>query len=143
MYNDTMAPKEKKIGIVFGVFDGLHPGHEFLLSESLKLCEELIVVLTLSETALSLKYRAPKYSYKDREQAIKKWDGRIRIIPSDANPRTWNVFKKIEFDPHVHTVILGYDQSEIARELDRIKIPYTTLPSFHPEKYKSSLLNKD
>jgi cytidyltransferase-like protein len=127
-----------RTGLIFGVFDGLHPGHEFLLREVLKLCARLVVVLTLPETALHLKGHVPVQSFSDREKTLISFDPRISVIPSDKVPGEWSIFKKINLTEY--SVILGYDQTEIAQELKKMKIPFLVLPSFQPGKYKSSLL---
>ena len=48
-----------KKGMVFGVFDGLHEGHKYLLTEAAKLCDELVVVVTLDEAVATLKGHLP------------------------------------------------------------------------------------
>lgn len=138
-----MPIKDKnKIGIVFGVFDGLHKGHEYLLNEALKLCDELKVVLAQPETVLLLKGHNPRFSLDERISALRVFNPKIHVIPGDKNLGDWTIFKKIKTGQSSSIVILGYDQKDISSELKRMGIPFITLPSHHPEKYKSRLLKK-
>lgn len=133
-----MSERNYHRGAVFGVFDGLHEGHRYFLAEAKKRSDELVVVLTLSETALLLKGRAPLFSYEDRASAIKAFIPGVEIIPADVEPGTWSVFR----DRAADVAILGYDQQGIARELEKIGVPLAFIGSHHPETYKSSLLRK-
>jgi cytidyltransferase-like protein len=126
-----------KTGIVFGVFDGLHEGHRHFLSEAKGMCDRLVAVVTLSETAQAMKGRAPRFSYEDRVAALLAFDPSLEIVPSDRVPGAWSVFRGRE--PFI--VMLGYDQEGIARELAKMNIPFTHLSAHHPHKYKSSILH--
>lgn len=126
------------IGMVFGVFDGFHAGHQFFLTEAQKQCSKLIVVVTRSEMVQQLKGFTPQYTYEQRASAIQKYNQNLHIVPSDTVLGSWDVFKKQT--PTI--VFLGHDQQGIAKELKKIPIPYIYLPAHHPEKYKSSLLLK-
>lgn len=126
-----------KIGMVFGVFDGLHAGHRYFLTQASERCEELIVVVTLPEIVELLKKRLPHYEYEERVTEIRAFDKKLKIVPSDKTLGGWNVVKK--YAPEI--VFLGYDQQAIAGELKKINIPFVFLDSHLPEKHKSSLLN--
>ncbi len=122
--------------MVFGVFDGLHPGHHYFLSEAAKKCEELVVAVTLSEVVSLLKGKFPKYDYHERVREITKFNPQLKITPGDLTLGEWNVLK--EHQPNI--IFLGYDQQGIARELEKLNKPFIFLPAYHPEKYKSSLM---
>ena len=124
-------------GMVFGVFDGLHEGHRYFLSEAARRCERLIVVLTLPETAEKLKGRTPRYSFAERAEALLAFNPALSIVPSDSALGAWNVLEA----EHPDHVFLGYDQEALAQELMRKSIPATSLPAHFPERYKSGLLN--
>jgi len=125
--------------MVFGVFDGLHEGHKFLLTEAAKGCEELVVVVTPDETVKLLKKRFPKHPYSARSSAITQFNSSLKVIPGDEKPGQWTVLA----DHRPDMVFLGYDQQAIADELKKIDIPFTFLAPHHPHKYKSSLLDSD
>ncbi len=136
-----MSIKDKKrVGVAFGVFDGLHKGHERFLDEALKLCRKLVVVLTLPETVMTLKGHKPRFSYDERAKAINVLNAKIRVLPGDKKLGYWTIFRNSNLDHKSSIVILGYDQKDIARELEKMGIAFITLPSYHPDKYKSSLL---
>lgn len=126
-----------KIGMVFGVFDGLHAGHRYFLTQASKRCEKLIVVVTLPEIVALLKKRLPHHGYEERVAEIRTFDPELKIVPSDKTLGGWNVMKK--YAPEI--IFLGYDQQAIARELTKTDTPFVFLDSHHPEKHKSSLLN--
>ena len=126
-----------KTGMVFGVFDGLHDGHRHLLSEAEKLCEKLIVVVTLDTVVSMLKNHPPKYSSEERAKAIADFNPNLVIIPSDPTLGGWQIL-----DRHQHDIIfLGYDQEAIAREMKRLRKSFTIIDAHHPETIHSSILN--
>ena len=126
-----------KTGMVFGVFDGLHPGHQFFLSEAAKQCETLIVVVALDAVVTALKQHTPRYSFTERVSNIEQFNSALRVVPSDTAVRSWAVLKKHQPD----IIFLGHDQTALAQALDDIAMPYTILDAHYPEKYKSSILH--
>ncbi len=130
--------KEKQInrGMVFGVFDNFHKGHESFLEQARDLCNELVVVVTQTEIVELIKKRTPKHSFEDRMTSIKFFDPHFIIVPGDIVMGAWTMFK--DYSPDM--VLLGYDQQGIAAELKKMNIPFTFLEAHMPEKYKSSLM---
>lgn len=128
--------------MVFGVFDGFHKGHEYFLSEALKRCSKLTVVVAVPEMVELMKKKRPMHTLEDRIQAIKDFavdvTPNISVIPGDATLGEWNVLKIHQPD----MVILGYDQQGIAGEMERLGIPYEYINSYHPEIYKTSLMSR-
>jgi cytidyltransferase-like protein len=122
-------------GIVFGVFDHFHPGHEHFLREAEKLCEHLTVVVTLSETVNLIKKFLPEYSFEERVSAVRNFNESFNVIPGDKDLGTWSVLKDLSSD----IIILGYDQKGIADELRKMDIDFVMLESHRPELYKSRL----
>ena len=130
--------KKVSKGMVFGVFDGLHPGHQYFLTEAAKQCDRLIVVVTLDEMVQQFKNRLPKYSFAERVAKIKSFNPSFVITENDLVIGQWQVLKTHQPD----MVFLGHDQEVITREMARLGVPTTVLPAHYPDKYKSSLLNK-
>ncbi len=127
-----------KRGMVFGVFDGLHEGHKYFLTEAAKHCDELIIVVTLPHIVEQIKKQTPKYTFNDRMQAIADFQPQTKVIAGDSILGDWIILKTHKPD----LVIIGYDQDGIAREMKRMNIPHVFIQPFYPEKYKSGLLNK-
>jgi len=135
-----MKPTQSHVsrGIVFGVFDGLHEGHTFFLSQAAQRCDTLTVVVTRSEMVLAMKGKAPMNDYEARADAIRHFNPKAHVISGDAVHGSWKVLE----DHTPHMVFLGHDQQGIAAELDRMNIPYQWIDSHKPEVYKSSLLRR-
>ncbi len=129
-----MKPYSK--GIVFGVFDNFHLGHEHFLREAFSLCEKLTVVVTLPEISKILKNTTPKDSLDKRIKNVKDSNHNLNVIEGDSKLGEWSVLKQEKPD----IIILGYDQQGIADELEKINIEYVVLGAHYPEKYKSSLM---
>jgi cytidyltransferase-like protein len=133
-----MQKKSHKKAVVFGVFDGLHTGHLYFLNKAKSHCDELIVVLTLSEVVEKLKNKSPQFSFEERSKVIKDFNPQLIVIAGDAKLGEWTVFAS--HNPDI--VILGHDQHAIAHELKKLNKSFKFLKAHHPEKYKSSLLGK-
>lgn len=125
-----------RIGMVFGVFDGFHPGHRYFLTEARARCERLVVVVALSEVVERMKKRPPLYTYEERVARIEEFDSNLTVVPSDPGLGEWRVFK----EHHPEMVFLGYDQVALGQALVDIAMPHTYIGSHYPEKYKSGLL---
>lgn len=125
-----------RIGMVFGVFDGFHPGHRYFLTEARARCERLVVVVALSEVVERMKKRPPLYTYEERVARIEEFDNSLVVVPSDPGLGEWRVFK----EHHPEMVFLGYDQVALGQALVDIAMPHTYIGSHYPEKFKSGLL---
>lgn len=135
--NNMMTTESKyKKGMVFGVFDCFHKGHEYFLLEAKSKCEELIVVVTLSEIVELIKKRKPQDSLEVRMENIKSFDKEFLVVLGDTTMGEWTVLKTHKPD----VVFLGYDQQGIAGELDKLGVGYIYIESHYPEKYKTSLV---
>lgn len=125
------------VGMVFGVFDGLHQGHKHFLQAAAKRCKQLIVVVTVPAVVSVLKKHKPRYGYAKRVAAIRLWQPKYTLVPSDKTIGKWQILKK--YTPDV--VFLGYDQRMMAKELRWIHFPFVLLDAYQPKKYKSSILH--
>ncbi|MCW1930037.1 MAG: adenylyltransferase/cytidyltransferase family protein [Candidatus Kerfeldbacteria bacterium] len=120
--------------LVFGTFDLLHPGHNFFLREAAKRGDELYVVVARDSNVERLKGCRP---HENEEVRL----AHVAAHPSVTNARLgyeeWEKRLQVLDDIQSDVICLGYDQ--------KAKIPegaYTVerLPSFEPEKYKSSII---
>lgn len=99
--------------LVFGVFDGLHEGHQFFLREAKKLGDYLVVVATPDEVVHKLKNKIPQDSLAFRIKHLENCDHVDEILIGDSQPNAWKIFERIRPD----IIALGYDQIELRRSL--------------------------
>ena len=125
--------------MLFGTFDILHPGHEYLLKNARKYGDYLTAVVARDKTVLEVKKRSPINSEKIRVVNLKK----IKLADEVILGRVGDKYKIIEKErPNV--IVLGYDQKNFVDELKTYfpKIKIIRLKSFKPHLYKSSLFRK-
>lgn len=114
----------KKRGMVFGVFDRFHVGHEFFLSNAAQKCDELVVVVTLPEIVAQLKGKLSLNDLATRISKIQNFNPHLSVVSGDKKLGSWEVLKT--YQPNI--ILLGCDQQGIAAELDRLDLPYEFLP---------------
>ncbi len=121
--------------LVFGTFDLLHPGHEFLLKEASKR-GELHVVVARDANVLRIKNRTPVHSEEERVQSVRSVVPDADVMLGDPADFLAPV-RRVQPD----LILLGYDQ-QLPPGVKEINLLCTVerLPPFEPEKYKSSLL---
>lgn len=124
-------------GMAFGVFDGLHPGHQKFLREASKRCDTLFIVVARSSIVRELKERSPKHSTRTRIATLKKLLPQSVVLAGDKTLGSWHVLKKHSPD----VVFLGYDQTKLGDALKAINQPSLMLKPYEPHKYKSTLLH--
>ncbi len=126
--------------LVFGVFDRLHDGHRFFLSEAAGLAEKLIVTVAQDHLIESRKGRLPEQSQEERVQAVQLNFPNAEVVLGDAVEHSWNVLRHAK--PEV--VALGYDQRELGIELEKLGAELgfrvITLPDHRGHELHSSLL---
>ena len=133
-----------KIVLVFGTFDGVHPGHEFFLSEARKRGDRLVVVIARDTIVQELKGRAPKRPEIERREALAEVSSVDEVVYGDRVLGTYSVLDRVA--PSI--IALGYDQAELKADVARwikennIQVDLVDVPSHHPELYKSSLVNQ-
>ncbi len=129
--------------LVFGTFDGVHKGHEYLFEQAKKLGDKLSVVVARDKTVLKIKKNTPKYLEGQRLDLVKN-----NIFVDQVYLGSLDDKYKIIIDLNPDIIALGYDQKGFADNLEKemkdrnqdIKI--VRLNSFEPDKYKSSIINK-
>lgn len=129
--------------MVFGVFDGLHKGHEYFLREAGKLGDRLVAVITTDENVEKLKGRPPEKPFRERVEHVQGEDSVHEVIPNDSVLDSWGVLKSHQPD----IIALGYDQTDLKKALENYlektgqRIELKVIESFEPHRYKSSLMN--
>ena len=129
--------------LVFGTFDGLHPGHINFFEQAKARGDCLIAVVARDITVNQVKGRFPKRSELLRLKAVKQCKLIDQAVLGElGNP--YAVIKKI--NPNI--IALGYDQNSFTANLpeyikkENLNIEIIRLKPCKPEIYKSSLTNK-
>ncbi len=104
-----------------GVFDLLHPGHLYFLTEAKKLGDELIVVIARDQTARRLKHEpyVPEQLRREMVEALKPVDRAVLGSTTD-------IYETVVRE-HPSIIALGYNQvwneQEVERECARRGVP--------------------
>lgn len=128
------------IVLVFGVFDRLHPGHEYFLKEAMKY-GVVHVCLASDGSVMVLKSKTPQYSFTQRANAIQEKFPNIVVHRGDDTIGQWSIFNKVK--PNI--IILGHDQENLHKALIKSgyvskNTKYIMIDAFYPDMYKTSLL---
>jgi FAD synthetase len=128
--------------LVFGTFDGLHPGHMAFLQQAKQLGDELVVCVAPDEVVTRLKGRAPVFPLTERLQALQNTSLVTEATGGDLELGGYDCYQRLKPD----LVAFGYDQQALAEDFQRFQqaardeTPRVVLKPYHPETYKSSLL---
>ena len=135
--------KKKKV-LVFGVFDGLHPGHHYFLQSASLLGEELIVVVARDSSVGTLKKKSSANKEDERLTKIKELACVSEAVLGDKQLGSYGVLKTYQPD----LICLGYDQQILGGDLvDKMKegkvpqISITYLEAHQPGEFHSSMLS--
>ncbi len=132
----------KKV-LIFGTFDGLHPGHFNFFEQAKKYGDYLIVVVARDKTVKRIKNRFPSRNEMERLRTLQG----CKLINEARLGYENNPYRIIrEINPDV--ICLGYDQKtfteNLPKELEKMKLAtkiYKMKP-FQPEKYHSLIVNE-
>lgn len=126
-----MLKMKKKIGYTTGVFDLFHIGHLNILKEAKKLCDELIVGVTIDDLVQKRKNKLPVIPFDERIEIVSSIRYVDRVVAQE-NMDKLSAWKLYKFD----CIIVGSDWkgteswNEIEQEMKKknaevIYIPYT------------------
>lgn len=128
--------------IVFGAFDPLHGGHEFLLKQAKSLGDWLIVVVARDSSIRRYKGRDPFQDEETRLKAVAALPYVDQALLGNRTAHTYELLSELDFD----IVAMGYDQQpageEVRAELDargKHEATIVRLPAWKPEIYTSTL----
>jgi FAD synthetase len=131
-----------KTVMVFGVFDGIHPGHDNCLSQARTLGRQLVAMVARDKVIEQLKGRVPEHDQETRLEAVRQ---HVNVDHAELGDLIIGSFTSIyRLKPDV--IALGYDQTALSKKLHqwmkthKLPIEIVTLKSHKPEKYKSALL---
>jgi FAD synthetase len=132
----------KKV-LVFGTFDGLHPGHINFFDQAKKLGDYLVVVVGRDFTVVSVKGHMPKLNESQRLKNVRQNElVNEAMLGNECDP--YEIIKKIQPD----IIGLGYDQKIFTKNLGLIleklgiAAQIIRLQPYKPELYHSSILKK-
>lgn len=129
--------------MVFGTFDGLHPGHLNLFKQARKYGDFLVAVVARDKTVKGLKKRLPQLNEKERLKKIKE-SGLVDKAMLGELENHYLPVKKIK--PEV--ICLGYDQkffvAGLRKELKKMNLSVKVyrLKPYLPKIYHTSKLRK-
>lgn len=123
-----------KTVLAFGTFDVFHPGHEFFLQEAKGHGDRLVVIVARDVNVKRIKGRLPQDTEQLRLKNVQEYES---VDEARLGYEEWGRHLEVLADVSPDVICLGYDQ--------RGKIPDGTwkvirLPSFQPDRYKSSLM---
>lgn len=131
--------------MVFGTFDDLHPGHRYFLQHAQKRAGPagtehggFFIVVARDSNVRRIKGREPQYSEMERVATIRGAIPGAEVLL--GHPTDFLHFIR-EFQPDL--LVLGYDQQLPPGILSEdLPMKIERLPSFEPERWKSSTLRK-
>jgi FAD synthetase len=124
--------------MIFGTFDLLHPGHEFLIGEGMKM-GDVIVIVARDVNVQRIKGRPPAENEKERMNAMQKKFPEVLVVL--GNPKDFLAPLK-KYKPDI--LLLGYDQRMppgVTEESLGIRIKRAD--AHEPHRFKSSLMKKN
>jgi cytidyltransferase-like protein len=132
-----------RIILVFGVFDGIHGGHEFFLRNARIHGDRLTAAVAPDDIVRKLKNRETRLSETDRIAALSASGLVDHAVIGDRELSSWGVIHSIK--PTI--IALGYDQDALARAV-AVALPsfpfpleIVRIPGYRPDELHSSILN--
>lgn len=135
----------KKLVMIFGTFDRIHPGHKYMFKEAGRYGKKLIAVVARDSVVRRLKNKNPIESERERMRVVRRMPGIFRVVLGDKKEGEYLVIRK--YMPDI--ICLGYDQKALKADLMRrmrsgkvSKIRLMALSAYKPQKYHSSIVAK-
>lgn len=123
--------------IVFGAFDGLHPGHLDFFKQAKAHGDYLIVSVGRDSNVERIKGRKPLFGEEERLALVSN----LKIVDRAILGAPDNFYAHIK-DQEPDIVCLGYDQwakeDEVRRELDRVGLTSCEIVRLNPYKIESA-----
>jgi FAD synthetase len=129
--------------LVFGTFDVLHPGHIYFLRQAKRKGDWLIASVARDEYVRQTKRREPVHLQGERIEKLLETGLVDEAHLSDEDVGNYGVVSRAK--PNV--VCFGHDQSSLRSNFEgwleerELSIATHVVSAFHPERYKSSIIN--
>ena len=130
--------------MVFGAFDGLHPGHLDFFKQARKYGDRLVVSVGTDKNVIKIKGKKSLFDQNERLSLVKN----CRLVDKAVLGSEENFYEHIKsFSPDV--ICLGYDQwakeDEVKQELNRVGLTNTYVVRLKPhrvDRAKSTIAKK-
>lgn len=130
--------------MVFGAFDGLHPGHIDFFNQAKKFGDYLIVSVGTDKNVEVIKGKKPLFNQQERLELVSS----LLVVDEAVLGAEEDFYKEIKkYSPDV--ICLGYDQwaseEEVRAELEGVGLPKTKVVRLKPHKTaraKSTIVKK-
>ncbi len=99
--------------LVFGTFDGLHPGHIFFLQQAQTFGTHLTVSVARDAHVVELKNDQPKHNEQERLSMVKKVESVDEVVLSDEILGTFDLISEVNPD----LIVLGHDQDALEQAI--------------------------
>ncbi len=133
-----------KHGVVFGVFDKFHQGHQFFLKRASEQMEKCTAIVARDAVVGILKNKKPGDSEQVRLANVLASGHITNAELGDEKTSAYDVIKRLQPD----VICLGYDQKALEQDLhDKMNkgiihmIPIFVIEAHQPDHYHTSLLN--
>ncbi len=135
----------KKV-MLFGTFDGLHPGHLDFFKQARSIAGDnafLIVSIARDKNVFKIKNHTPHLNEKARMALLRKCELVNKVVLSGASDHLPHIIKE---KPDI--IALGYDQTHYVANLQKdlrnngLKVQVKRLLPYKAHIYKNNLLRK-
>ena len=131
--------------MVFGTFDGLHPGHMSFFKQAMTLAKPCFLIISIArdKNVLKIKGQYPTLNEKQRMALVKKSGLANKVMLAGRENYLSHITKM-----HPDIIALGYDQRAYVKNLRRdlknkkIAIKIVRLKPYKEKIYKNRLLKR-
>lgn len=129
--------------LLFGTFDGVHPGHGDFFRQAREFGDRVIVVIARDATVVAVKGQLPANSEEERRKMV-AWHRHVDEAVLGREDDKHAIIAEIRPD----VIFLGYDQEHFTQGLEsylsqqNIRAKIIRGEPFEPEIWKTSLLHE-
>lgn len=105
----------KKRVVIFGIFDGVHDGHQSLFSQAKEYGDELVVIVGRDSASLRLKGKKPKHPEETRRDLVSKEELVDEAVLGDEKQSSYKMLENLQPD----VICFGYDQDKLELDLKK------------------------